>query len=73
VILDFQGDLGIETLREYLRNDDSREAKAILAKVVADGGVDDMMLVLADCLIDTVRNALNDDVIRKNLSSYAES
>jgi len=73
VILDFQGDLNVEMVREFLKDDDSREAKIVLAKVVSDGGVDDMMIVLADVLLETVKRALNDDVLRQNLNSYSEA
>lgn len=73
IILDFQGDLPLETVRELLRDDDSRDAKQLLAKLVADGGVDEMMLVLADCLLEPVQQALTDDVFRENLRMYTES
>ncbi len=73
IILDFQGDLDIEMVRAYLKTDDSREAKSVLAKIVADGSVDDMMIVLADVLLETVRRALTDDVLRTNLQSYTEA
>ena len=73
IILDFQGDLSLETMRELLREDDSRDAKQLLAKLVADGGVEEMMLVLADCLLEPVQQALTDDVLRENLRMYTES
>ena len=73
LILDFQGDLTVEMVRDFLKGDDSRDAKNILAKVVAEGGVDDLIIVLADVLVEAVRSKLTDDVIRQNLSSYAEA
>jgi len=73
IILDFQGDMTIEMLREMLRDDDSREARALRAKVVEDKGVNDMMLVLADCLLEAVQRSLTDEAIREQLSTYAES
>lgn len=73
MILDFQGDLTIEMLREMLRDDDSREARALRAKVVEDKGVNDMMLVLADCLLEAVQKSLTDDSIREQLGIYSES
>ena len=73
LILDFQGDLSTEMVRDFLKNDDSREAKNILAKVVADGGVDDLIIVLADVLVETVRAQLTDAIIRQNLAAYAEA
>lgn len=73
MILDFQGDLSLEQLREFVAGDDSRAAKALLAKVVEERGVENMLVVLADCLVEQVRGALTDDVIRDQLSAYAES
>jgi hypothetical protein len=73
MILDFQGDMTLEMLREMLRDDDSREARALRAKVVEDRGVNDMMLVLADCLLEVVQRSLPEEAIREQLSTYAES
>jgi len=72
-MLDFQGDLTVENMRDLLAGDDSRDAKQLLAKVVADRSVENMMLVLADCLLEHVQRSLTDDVMRENIRSYAES
>jgi hypothetical protein len=73
LILDFQGDLSIETVRELLGDDDSRDARVLLARLVEDRGVDEMILVLADCLIERVRDSLSDEAIREQLRTYSES
>ncbi|MGH7279904.1 MAG: hypothetical protein ACRELY_00135 [Polyangiaceae bacterium] len=73
VYLDFQGEITIETVRQFLRGDDSREAKALLAKLIEDKGVDDLLITLADCLKDHIRTGVNDQVVREQLSLYAES
>lgn len=73
LIIDFQGDLTVEKVRDLLAGDDSRDAKAILAKVVAERSANDMMLVLADCLLEPVQQALTDDFMREQLRSYSES
>ena len=73
VYLDFQGEITIETVRQFLRGDDSREAKALLAKLIADKGVDDLLLTLADVLTDHIRTGVNDQVVKEQLSLYAES
>jgi hypothetical protein len=73
LLLDFQGDLSVSKVRDLLAGDDSRDAKQLLAKLVADKNVDDLMLVLADCLLEHVQTALTDDVMRENIRSYAES
>jgi hypothetical protein len=73
LIIDFQGDLTVEKVRELLAGDDSRDCKALLAKVVAERSANDMMLVLADCLLEPVQNALTDEFMREQLRSYTES
>jgi hypothetical protein len=73
LMIDFQGDLTVGQVRELLAGDDSRDAKQLLAKLVAAQKVEDMMLVLADCLLEPVQRALNDDVMREQIRMYTES
>jgi hypothetical protein len=73
MILDFQGNLTLDMVRDFLRDDDSREARALLAKLVEDRGVSDMMITLADCLQDNIRTGIGDDVVREQIRLYAES
>jgi hypothetical protein len=72
-MIDFQGDLSVAKVRELLAGDDSRDAKALLAKLVAERKVEDMILVLADCLLEPVQQALTDDVVREQIRMYTES
>lgn len=73
LILDFQGSLDLEAVREFFREDDSREAKMLYARLVEDGGVSDLMLVLADCLKDYIRSGIDENVVRTQLKTYSES
>ena len=73
LILDFKGDLTLDMVREFLRNDEGREARALLAKLVEDRGVSDMMITLADCLQDSIRTGISDEVVREQIRTYAES
>ena len=73
LMIDFQGDLTVAKVRELLAGDESRDAKTLLAKVVADKSVEDMILVLADCLLEPVQSALTDDVMREQIRMYSES
>lgn len=73
LMIDFQGDLSVAKVRELLAGDDSRDAKQILAKVVAEKNVEDMILVLADCLLEPVQQSLGDDLMREQLRMYSES
>jgi hypothetical protein len=71
--LDFQGEISLETVRGFLREDDSREARKLLAKLIEDEGVDDMLITLADCLREYLREGINEETVSEQLSIYAES
>ncbi len=71
--IDFGGDLSMEKVRELLRDDDSREARSLLAKLIDDKGVDDLMITIADCLKDHIRVGITEDTIREQLSTYSDS
>jgi hypothetical protein len=73
LIVDFQGELTVEKVRELLAGDESRDARTILAKLIGDGKIEEMMLVLADCLLESVQKALTDDVMREQLRTYIDS
>ena len=73
LMIDFQGDLTVGKVRELLASDDSRDARVLLARLVADKKVEDMMLVLADCLLEHVQASLTDEVMRQQLRMYCES
>jgi len=72
-MLDFSGDLSVDMVKDFLRDDDSRESRALLAKLMKDGGVEDMVVTLADCLQEYLRSGLNEEVMREQLRTYAES
>jgi len=72
-ILDFSGDLTLDTIRDFLRDDDSPTARALLAKLVQEGGVDDMVVTLADCLQEYLRTGLTDEVMISQIKLYSES
>lgn len=73
VFVDFQGDLDLEKVRELLAGDDSREVRNLLGRLTRDGGTSDMMVTLADCLLEVVQAALSDDVLRGQIRAYTEA
>ena len=73
VFVDFQGDLTIEKVRELLAGDESRDAKNLLSRLTRDGHTNDMMVALADCLLEVVQNALTDEVMREQIRAYTEA
>jgi hypothetical protein len=73
LVIDFQGDLSLDKVREFLREDHSPEGRALLSKLVEDGGVDDMMITLADILKEHVQTGITPDTVREEIRNYAES
>jgi hypothetical protein len=71
--LDFQGDISVEQVREFLREDESREARVLLSKIIEEKGIDDLLITLADCLREYIRSGVNEDIIREQLQTYSDS
>lgn len=71
--LDFQGDISVEKVREFLREDDSKEARQLLARLIEENGVDDMLLTMADCLKESIRTGINEKTIREQIAMYSDS
>ena len=71
--LDFQGDISVNQVREFLREDDSREARQLLSKIIEEKGVDDLLITLADCLKDNISTGVNETALREQLVLYGDS
>lgn len=71
--LDFQGEISLDQVRQFLRGDDSKEAKALLQKLIEDKGVDDLLIALADVLKEHLRSGINEQVVRQELTTYSDS
>ncbi len=71
--IDFQGGVSIDKVRQFLREEDSRESRTLLSKLIEDKGVDELMVTVADCLKEYIRTGINEDVVRSQLITYSES
>lgn len=71
--LDFQGEISLEMVRNFLREDDGREARQLLAKLIEEKGVEDMLITLADCLKEHIATGINERTVREQLNMYSES
>jgi hypothetical protein len=73
LVIDFQGEITLDTVRTFLRDDDGRDARVLLSKLMEEKGIDDMLITLADCLKEHIATGVNERVVREQLSLYAES
>ena len=72
-MLDFSGELTIDMVKEFLRDEESPEGRSLLNKIMHEGGVEEMQITLADCLQDSLRTGLSEGVVGEQLKLYAES
>ena len=72
-IIDFDADITIEQVRQFLREEDSREARLLLSKLIEDKGINDLMVTVADCLKEHIRSGIQENTIRDQLITYSES
>jgi hypothetical protein len=73
LVIDFQGEISLDTVRAFLREDDGREARQLLAKLIEEKGVDDMLITLADCLKENITTGITERAVREQLNIYSES
>jgi hypothetical protein len=71
--LDFQGEISLDDVRQFLREDDSRDARKLLGRLIEDNGLDDMLITLADCLKEDIRNGINEQTVSDQLRMYSDS
>lgn len=71
--LDFSGDLSAEKMRDFLREDDGREARRVLSKVIEEGGIDELLITMADCLRENIRSGISPDIVREQLNLFADA
>ena len=73
LIVDFEGEVTTDTVRAFLRKDDSALARAVMQKIIEDKGIDELLIAIADCLTADLSKGINVPSIREHLISYSES
>ncbi|MBH25507.1 MAG: hypothetical protein CMH57_13875 [Myxococcales bacterium] len=73
LVLDFRGDVDMETLNELLLRDGSQLAHDLRARLISQDGVDDFLLVLADCLKDFLREGISEELVTEQIGMYVNA
>jgi hypothetical protein len=71
--LDFSGDVSAERIRQCLRDDDGREARKVLGRLLDDDNVEELLITLADCLKDHIQSGIRPQQVRDQLNLFSES
>lgn len=73
LVLDFDGEISMEHINTLLLEDGSPQAKKLRARLIAEGGPDDFLLVVADCLKDFVRRGINEKTVNDQIDIYLDA
>lgn len=73
IYIDFQGDIHLETVLQFLAKDNSPEARALVAKIKQDNSVEDMLITVADTLKPEIPQGIDDATVFAHLKEYADS
>jgi hypothetical protein len=73
LVLDFKGEMDVEDIRAFLREDDSPAARALLSKIIEDNGIDELLFVLAETLQEFLRTGITEDIVCVRLRDYIDS
>jgi len=71
--LDFQGEISLEQVKNFLREDDGKDSRQLLNKLIEEKGVDDMLITLADCLKEHLATGISEKTVRDQLMTYSDS
>ena len=73
LIVDFEGEVTTDTVRAFLRKDESALSRALLQKIIEDKGIEDLLITIADCITVNIANVISPAEIREHLINYSES
>lgn len=73
LVLDFKGEMDVEEVRAFLREDDSPGARALLSKIIEDNGIDELLFVLAETLQEFLRAGITEEIVQVRLRDYIDS
>ena len=71
--LDFSGDVSAEAMRQFLRDDDGREARKVLGRLLDDSVAEDLLITLADCLREHIRVGVSPEHVHEQLQMFSDS
>jgi hypothetical protein len=70
IVLDFNGEVSMEQINTLLLEDGSALAKKLRSRLIQEGGPDDFLLVLADCLRESLRRGINEEAVKEQIDLY---
>ncbi|MCA9561933.1 MAG: hypothetical protein KC561_00525 [Myxococcales bacterium] len=73
LVMDVEGDTTLETINQMLVKDGSQASRDLRARLIAEKGTEQFLLVLLDCLRESIREGVNEDTIREQIGFYLDA
>jgi hypothetical protein len=73
LVLDLDGEMNMENINEMLMRDGSQVSRDLRARLISEQGPEDFLLVLVDCLRDSLREGIDEDKVREQIQYYLEA
>jgi hypothetical protein len=73
LVLDFEGEFTMDTLNEMLVRDGSQLARDLRARIIAEQGPNQFLLVLLDCLRESLGDGIDKARVEEQIRFYLEA
>ncbi len=73
LVLDFDGEITMEEINTLLLEDGSKLAHDLRARLIAESGPNDFLLVLADCLKEFLAEGINEELVGDQVAFYLDA
>ena len=73
LVLDFEGEADMDLINDMLVRDGSQMARDLRARLIAEHGPNQFLLVLVDCLKEFLRDGVNEEQIKEQVQFYLEA
>lgn len=73
LVLDLDGDITMDDINEMLVRDGSQTARDLRARLIAEQGPNDFLLVIVDCLRESLRGGINEDKVLDQVKFYLDA
>jgi hypothetical protein len=73
LVLDLDGDISMDSMNEMLVRDGSQIARDLRARLIAEQGPNEFLLVLVDCLRESLRDGIGEAKVLEQVKFYLDA
>ncbi len=73
IILDFEGEFTMDKLNDMLVRDGSQVSRDLRARLISEQGPDQFLMVLLDCLRESLDEGIGKDKVEEQVRFYLEA